>query len=85
MEGVVPDFILNRPKLGFPVPLRSWMKEAEGDRILEQIAAAGLEDYINIDHVRDMLLKHRAGQGDYARKIWVLYMFALWHDTYVKG
>jgi asparagine synthase (glutamine-hydrolysing) len=85
MEGVVPDFILNRPKLGFPVPLRTWMKEAEGDRILEQIAAAGLEDYINIDHVRDMLLKHRAGQGDYARKIWVLYMFALWHDTYVKG
>jgi asparagine synthase (glutamine-hydrolysing) len=85
MEGVVPDFILNRPKLGFPVPMRTWMKQEEGTRIVEQIEAAGLGDYINIDEVHAMLKKHKAGEGDYARKIWALYIFALWHDTYVKG
>jgi asparagine synthase (glutamine-hydrolysing) len=85
MEGVVPDFILNRPKLGFPVPLRTWMKEETGTRVVEQIEAAGLGAFINIDEVHAMLRKHKAGEGDYARKIWVLYMFALWHNTFVKG
>jgi asparagine synthase (glutamine-hydrolysing) len=84
MEGLIPDFILNRPKLGFPVPLRDWLKGNQGKVIMEQIAASGIEDYINIDTVRQMMTKHQNGQGDYARRIWTIYMFALWHVTYME-
>ncbi|MFH5181948.1 asparagine synthase (glutamine-hydrolyzing) [Paenibacillus sp. TAB 01] len=84
MEGLIPDFILNRPKLGFPVPLRDWLKGNQGKVILEQIEASGIEDYINTGTVRQMLAKHQSGQGDYARRIWTIYMFALWHVTYME-
>ncbi|TCZ75853.1 asparagine synthase (glutamine-hydrolyzing) [Paenibacillus albiflavus] len=84
MEGIIPDFILNRPKLGFPVPLRDWMKGNSGLAILEQIKASGIEDYIQISAVENMLAKHRAGQGDYARRIWTIYIFALWYVAYMK-
>ncbi|MCR8645299.1 asparagine synthase (glutamine-hydrolyzing) [Paenibacillus sp. N1-5-1-14] len=84
MEGIVPDPILNRPKLGFPVPLRDWMKDNTGTMIMEQIQASGIEDYINIKAVEEMLHKHRNGQGDYARRIWTIYIFALWHVTYME-
>jgi asparagine synthase (glutamine-hydrolysing) len=84
MEGIIPDFILNRPKLGFPVPLRDWMKGNSGLAVLEQIKASGIEDYIQISAVESMLAKHRAGQGDYARRIWTIYIFALWHVAYMK-
>ncbi|NTZ17897.1 asparagine synthase (glutamine-hydrolyzing) [Paenibacillus sp. JMULE4] len=84
MEGIIPDFILNRPKLGFPVPMRDWMKGPQGHVIMEQIAGSGIEDYIRIDTVRAMLKNHQNGQGDYARRIWTIYMFALWHTTYVE-
>lgn len=83
MEGIIPDFILNRPKLGFPVPLRTWMKEDIGNRVVEEIAGSGIEDYVRMDTVQAMLKKHRDGQGDYARRLWTLYTFALWHKQYM--
>ncbi|MCD1259810.1 asparagine synthase (glutamine-hydrolyzing) [Paenibacillus athensensis] len=83
MEGIIPDFILNRPKLGFPVPLRDWLKGPTGGELVEQIKASGIEDYINMAAVERLAQKHRSGQGDFARHIWTIYMFALWHTTYM--
>lgn len=84
MEGIIPDAILHRPKLGFPVPMRDWLKGAAGDRVLEEIASGGIEDYIRIEAMQAMLKKHRDGQGDYSRRLWTIYMFALWHATYME-
>ncbi|WP_128896295.1 asparagine synthase (glutamine-hydrolyzing) [Longirhabdus pacifica] len=83
MEGIIPDFILNRPKLGFPVPLREWVKGNQGKVMLEQMQASGMEDYINMSEVEMMLRNHQQGNGDYARKLWTIYMFGLWHQTYM--
>lgn len=83
MEGIVPDFILNRPKLGFPVPIRDWLKGQQAGRILDQIKESGIDDYVNLGSVESMLKAHRDGNGDYSRRLWVIYMFALWHKTYL--
>ncbi len=84
MEGIIPDFILNRPKLGFPVPLRDWLQGSQGTLLLERIKASGIEDYVNIKAVENMLAKHQSGQGDYARRLWIVYIFALWHMAYME-
>ncbi|WP_166240594.1 asparagine synthase (glutamine-hydrolyzing) [Paenibacillus turpanensis] len=84
MQGIVPDFIMNRPKLGFPVPLRDWVKGERGVQMFEQIQSSGIEDYFQMGYVRKMLENHREGRGDYARKLWVVYMFALWHRAYIE-
>lgn len=85
MEGIIPDFILDRPKLGFPVPLRHWLKGTRGDNLLELIKASGISSYVDIKLTETLLQKHKAGQGDYSRNLWVLYMFGLWHQTYIQG
>jgi len=84
MEGIIPDFILNRPKLGFPVPMRDWLKGSQGQVLLEQIKASGIDSYIKMDAIERMASQHRNGQGDYSRRLWVLYVFALWHTTYMQ-
>ncbi|GAB2676931.1 asparagine synthase (glutamine-hydrolyzing) [Paenibacillus thermoaerophilus] len=84
MEGIVPDFVQNRPKLGFPVPLRSWLKGPRGTLLLEQIEAAELGHIFDMRQVERMVSEHVAGTADHARKLWVLYVFALWHDAYLK-
>ncbi|RAV20327.1 asparagine synthase (glutamine-hydrolyzing) [Paenibacillus contaminans] len=84
MEGIIPDFILNRPKLGFPVPMRDWLKGSQGQVLLEQIKASGIDSYIKMDAIERMASQHRNGQGDYSRRLWVLYVFALWHATYMQ-
>ncbi|WP_135556112.1 asparagine synthase (glutamine-hydrolyzing) [Paenibacillus cymbidii] len=84
MKGIVPEPILDRPKLGFPVPLRDWMKDKHGELLLEQIRASGIDGFLNMAAIEEMMGMHRSGQGDYARRLWVIYVFALWHVTYMK-
>ncbi|MNR24661.1 putative asparagine synthetase [glutamine-hydrolyzing] [compost metagenome] len=55
-----------------------------GDMVMDQIKSSGIEDYIDIAAVEKMLQKHRNGQGDYARRLWTLYIFALWHKTFME-
>lgn len=83
MEGVVPDFILQRPKLGFPVPLRDWLKGSRGIDVLDQIKGAGMNDYFDLRVLERDLQQHRSGQADHARKLWTVYIFSLWHETYL--
>jgi asparagine synthase (glutamine-hydrolysing) len=83
MEGIVPEAVLNRPKLGFPVPLGHWLKGRFGDSVLEQIEGSGISDWIRMDSVKAMLRKHREGAGNYSRKLWTLYVFALWHSMFI--
>jgi len=84
MEGIVPDFILHRPKLGFPVPMREWLRGPLGNRLLEEIEASGIETYVHMNKVSDMLYRHQMGQGDYSRRLWTLYVFALWYTAYME-
>lgn len=84
MEGIIPDFILNRPKLGFPVPLRDWLKGPRGGEMLEQIRGSGIDHILQLNEAERMLERHRRGQGDYSRTLWAVYIFALWHSAYLQ-
>jgi asparagine synthase (glutamine-hydrolysing) len=82
MKGLIPDHIVDRPKLGFPVPLRDRLRGPRGSFVYQTIEAAGIGDYIKMDPVKGMLDKHIRGEGDYSRKIWTLYIFAVWYNMY---
>lgn len=84
VEGIVPEPILNRPKLGFPVPLRDWLKGKTADVIMEQIKASGIEQFVHMREVESLMERHKRGQGDYARRLWTVYIFAMWHSLYLE-
>ncbi|MBG9792289.1 asparagine synthase [Paenibacillus dendritiformis] len=84
MEGIIPDSVLHRPKLGFPVPMRDWLRTERAGIMWEELAASGIDPLVNLSAVEEMFSRHRNGQGDYSRKIWVLYVFGLWYRTYMR-
>ncbi|WP_080837517.1 asparagine synthase (glutamine-hydrolyzing) [Cohnella massiliensis] len=84
MEGIVPAHVLDRPKLGFPVPLKHWLYSELGDIMVEQMSDSGISEWIQMDYVRNMLKLHREDAGDYSRKLWTLYIFSLWHSIYIQ-
>lgn len=85
MKGIVPDAIVGRPKLGFPVPLRDWMRQGWAPHVLETIRAGGIEGFIRMDAVEKMVQQHLDGRRDLAREIWTLFIFAKWHDLYIQS
>lgn len=86
LEPIVPAHVLNRPKLGFPVPIRHWLKAGELlDWAHATVAASATGDLIDLNAVRTMLDEHRAGASDHSRRLWTVLIFMLWHAIFIEG
>jgi asparagine synthase (glutamine-hydrolyzing) len=84
MRGIVPDSILFRKKLGFPVPIRIWLKDEMYDWARGIIHDSDTDRFFNKSYVSKLLDDHRAGKADNSRKIWAILMFMLWHQIYIE-
>jgi asparagine synthase (glutamine-hydrolysing) len=86
LEPVIPAHVLNRPKLGFPVPIRHWLRAGELlDWAYGMVASSGAGELIDTTAVRAMLDEHRSGAGDHSRRLWTVLIFMLWHAIFVEG
>ncbi|MDP4086767.1 MAG: asparagine synthase (glutamine-hydrolyzing) [Bacillota bacterium] len=83
-EGVVPDHVLNRKKLGFPVPIRHWLKDEMNDWAKKIIRESNTDHLINKTYLLNILEDHCQGKADNSRKIWTVLMFMVWHQVYVE-
>ncbi|PAE24601.1 asparagine synthase (glutamine-hydrolyzing) [Bacillus sp. 7894-2] len=83
-EGVVPDHVLNRKKLGFPVPIRHWLKDEMNEWAKNIIRESNTDHLINKDYVLQLLEDHCQDKADNSRKIWTVLMFMVWHQVYVE-
>ncbi|MGM7702612.1 asparagine synthase (glutamine-hydrolyzing) [Pseudalkalibacillus sp. Hm43] len=84
MKGIVPDSVLYRRKLGFPVPIRHWLKNEMYEWAKNLIQKSPTDQYIDKKIVLEMLESHRSGKLDYSRKIWTVLIFMIWHQIYVE-
>ncbi|HEU5271515.1 MAG TPA: asparagine synthase (glutamine-hydrolyzing) [Jatrophihabitans sp.] len=85
LAEIVPPHVLNRAKLGFPVPTRPWLAGVMYDWAYEIISSAGTGHLIDTGEALRLLAAHREGRHDYSRKIWTLLVFMIWHGIFVEG
>ena len=85
LEPIVPPHVLNRPKLGFPVPIRHWLRAGPLLEWAHEMLNASTADHlIDVDAVRRMLDEHRCGTADHSRRLWTVLIFMLWHAIFVE-
>jgi asparagine synthase (glutamine-hydrolysing) len=84
LRGIVPEGVLNRPVLGFPVPIRLWLKDEMYDWARQIILRSQTDEEIDKDAVIQLLEEHRAGTLDHSRRIWALLVYMLWHGIFVE-
>lgn len=81
----LPEATAIKKKLGFPVPIRVWLKEDKYYNIIkEAFTSPAAEKYFNTDKIMKYLDDHRAGKGDYSRKVWTVYMFLIWYKRFFE-
>lgn len=83
-EGIVPEHVLDRKKLGFPVPIRHWLKAEMNEWAKTIIRESDTEYLLNKSYVLQLLEDHCQGKADNSRKIWTVLMFMVWHQVYVE-
>ena len=79
----LPEESTSRPKLGFPVPVRVWLRqEPYYNRVKEAFLSPAAEKFFNTAELMKFLDQHYAGKKDNSRKIWTVYSFLVWYEVY---
>lgn len=86
MKGVLPEAILKRPKMGFPVPLGKWFRgqfrPVIDEYVLsERAVGRGLFD---ADYVRRLVGRHLSGEN-HTERLWTLVNFEMWLRQFMDG
>ena len=82
-KDVIPNTNYKKPKLGFPVPLREWVREDElYNEIKEKFNSKIAEKYFDQKYIIKLLDKHKSGKVDCFKKVWTVYTFIIWYEQY---
>ncbi len=84
-KKVIPNESYKKKKLGFPVPIRDWMRE---DDVYEEIVTAFESDiakkYFNTKLLLKMLKEHKNKKKDNYRKVWNVFCFIRWYQVFFE-
>lgn len=84
-ESILPAETAARKKLGFPTPLRLWLKERP-EEIMEIITKnIYIQKKFDMEAIEALMKAHRRGRADNSRKLYILLMLALWYNVYMKS
>ena len=81
VSGFVPEEILKRKKMGFPIPLASWMREPFFNGYMREIlldSATKDRGAFDMKSVMGLLKEHENNTKDNSYPLWVLLNFELW-------
>lgn len=87
VEGLIPDELIYRRKMGFGAPMSDWLRGAFGERVEAELLASGLlkRGYFNTEFIKSMVSDHRSGRSDNSLQIWTLYNLTAWYKYWVEG
>ncbi len=86
LKPLLPDDILYRKKMGFSVPLASWLrgelKELAESYLFTQ--SQGIQQFFDIDKVREFWQQHQSGKADHSAMLWSMLIFQMWWYNYMQ-
>ena len=83
---VIPTDAYKKKKLGFPVPIREWIKDGEFKEDIEKTINSDVANkYFNVKFLNKLFNEHISGKKDNYRKIWTVYTFIKWYQVFFEG
>ncbi len=85
-KEVIPNEAFKKKKLGFPVPIRDWLKEP---LYYNEVKNTFLSDtaklFFNQKYILKLLDQHKNNKKDNYKKIWTIYCFLKWYQVYFEN
>lgn len=80
---ILPDEWATRPKVGFPVPLKFWLREQKYyDYVKEYFTAPWAAEFFETDKIMQLLDDHFDGRASNQTKIYAVLTFLIWYKRY---
>ena len=82
-KEVIPNDSYKKKKLGFPVPLREWMREEDLDQKIEEAFKSDeAAQFFHRKKILKLLAQLRSGKKDCYKKVWAIYIFLMWYQEF---
>lgn len=82
-KSAIPNGAYKKKKLGFPVPLKAWMKEEDYyQAILNKYESKTAEKFFNQKKIIKLLKQYKNNKYDNYKFLWSIYVFIIWYDLY---
>ena len=85
-KKVIPTEAYKKKKLGFPVPIRDWMKEEDVyQTIVKAFTSKTATKYFDTKKLLKLLEEHKRGKKDNYRKVWNVFCFIRWYQIFFES
>lgn len=82
-EKVLPQEWADRPKVGFPVPIRYWLQQEKYYNLVKEMFLSPVTaEFFVVEELLRYLEEHYQGKKNHARYIWTVYVFLVWYHQY---
>jgi asparagine synthase (glutamine-hydrolysing) len=80
----LPDQVLDRPKMGFGVPIGEWFRGPLAQRCEGQLLASGgfCTQIFQRDWLEQLITEHQTQRANHEHRLWALMMLELWHERW---
>jgi asparagine synthase (glutamine-hydrolysing) len=87
VAGLVPDDIANRPKQGFSLPVKQWLRGPLEGFARQSIFESRLREreFFDYDAIRGIFDAHVSGKSNADTLIWSLINLSQWYDRWIAG
>jgi asparagine synthase (glutamine-hydrolysing) len=87
MKRLLPASILERPKVGFRVPVNEWFRGPMRDYLYDHLLGDGsiTRGYYKTDNLKTILKEHVQGKQNHEKLLWTLLNLEIWHREYKVG
>lgn len=84
MKQLLPECVLDRPKVGFRVPVNTWFQGPMRDYLYEHLLGKGscTIHYYKRSELERLLAEHVKGRQNHEKLLWCLLNLELWHQEY---
>lgn len=81
VESRLPEVILNKPKEGFSIPLKHWLRGPLHPLMMDLLSPDTIKrrSYFNPQCVSGWIDQHQSGKANHSHRLWALMVFELWH------
>lgn len=84
-KGIIPEETRHRRKLGFPTPIRTWLRDPMCPVYKAIRESEYIKEHLDTFFIEGLIADHTESKKDNARHIYILYMLALWYNVYITN
>ena len=86
VHNYIPKEKMDRPKMGFAIPLAAWMNNELKDMVNSYINEKSIKEQglFNWEAVSRLKTAFFSGKSEYDFKLWYLLMFQMWYERWMK-